>query len=122
MSIISDELRAYFFNIRMTQQEIADRLGTTKQTVSKYFTGKSKFGKRQAERWAQEFGLSKTFLLTGEGDIIPQQDKENSIESVADTIRLLTQLIDEKNKLIAMLKDENEKLRKENNDLKNQPQ
>lgn len=109
-----NKLREFFNNRGLSQAEIARRLGITKGAVNQYFTGKSLFGKKQAERWSQEFGISKNFLLTREGSPNPQQDQGDAIESVTDTIRILTNLIEEKNKLIEFLREENERLRKEN--------
>lgn len=109
-----NKLREFFNKKGVSQAEIARRLGITKGAVNQYFTGKSLFGKKQAERWEKEFGISKTFLLTREGSANPLEEKDDTIESVTDTIRLLTKIIEDKNKLIEFLKEENEKLRKEN--------
>jgi phage repressor protein C with HTH and peptisase S24 domain len=77
MASISDELAKYFENKGLTQQNIAERLHVSKAYVNALFTGKSSFGKKQAEKWSNEFGLSQSFLLTGAGSITKDNNKES---------------------------------------------
>jgi transcriptional regulator with XRE-family HTH domain len=102
-----NKLREFFNNRGLSQAEIARRLGITKGAVNQYFTGKSLFGKKQAERWSQEFGISKTFLLTREGSIVDDmtEKSEKNITTLTDTIHLLTETLQEKERIIAMLKE-----------------
>ena len=67
MELVHEKLRSYFKEIGMSQVEIAEKLGVSKTTVNNLLTGYSKFGKAQAEKWSELFGISKSFLLTGEG-------------------------------------------------------
>lgn len=64
-----DKLKKYFEEKRITQQQIADALGVSLQYVNQILNGKKFLGKKNAERLANLFGLSKSFLLTGEGYI-----------------------------------------------------
>lgn len=62
-----EKLKKYFEEKGITQQQIADALGVSLQYVNQILNGKKFLGKKNAERLANLFGLSKSFLLTGEG-------------------------------------------------------
>lgn len=64
-----ERLKKYFEEKGITQQQIADALGVSLQYVNQILNGKKFLGKKNAERLANLFGLSKSFLLTGDGDV-----------------------------------------------------
>ena len=74
MADIGDKLKEYFDNKGITQSEIAERLGVSKAYVNALFTGKRAFGKKQAEAWVNLFGLSASWLLTGEGEMLANEN------------------------------------------------
>jgi len=63
-------LREYFDKKGISQKEIAEALGKDKSYVNQLMTGKKQFGKNTARLFSDHFGLSYTWLLTGEGMII----------------------------------------------------
>ena len=63
------KLKEYFEKKGVSQQEIADSLGVSYPYVNAILNGKKPLGKKNAERLANLYGLSKSFLLTGEGEI-----------------------------------------------------
>lgn len=65
-----NELRKYLADRGFTQEDIAKRFGVTKQAVNQLLTGRKPFGKLNAQRWANEFGLSAAWLLTGDGAML----------------------------------------------------
>ena len=65
-----NELRKYLADRGLTQEDIAKRFGVTKQAVNQLLTGRKPFGKQNAQRWANEFGLSAAWLLTGDGAML----------------------------------------------------
>lgn len=67
---IGKNLRSYFDNQGISQVDIAEKLGVSKAYINALFNGNSKFGKKTAERWEAEFGISKSFLLTGNGRML----------------------------------------------------
>ena len=71
-----NELRKYLTNLGLTQEEIARRFGVSKQAVNSLLTGRKPFGKQNAIKWANEFGLNAAWLLTGEGEMVKQSTKE----------------------------------------------
>jgi len=60
----------------LTQEEIARRFGVSKQAINSLINGRKPFGKQNAIKWANEFGLNAAWLLTGEGEMIKQSTKE----------------------------------------------
>ena len=67
---MNEELSNYLKDKGFTQKSIADALGVSEQYVNALINGRSKFGKKQAEVWANKFGLSASWLLTGEGEMV----------------------------------------------------
>jgi transcriptional regulator with XRE-family HTH domain len=53
-----------------TQSSIAAQLGVSKAYVNALLNGKKAFGKGQAKKWGDLYGLSPSWLLTGEGAMI----------------------------------------------------
>lgn len=74
---IGKHLSDYFDSKGVTQVDIASQLGVSKAYVNALFTGRSRFGRKQAELWAEKFGLSKAWLLTGEGEMLNQSYESN---------------------------------------------
>lgn len=77
---IGKHLSDYFDSKGVTQVDIASQLGVSKAYVNALFTGRSRFGRKQAELWAEKFGLSKAWLLTGEGEML--NDAPQPVEDV----------------------------------------
>lgn len=67
---IHEALQEYFKNQGIQQVSIAETLGVTKAYVNSLLSGRQRFGKKQAEIWSKNFGLSKSWLLTGEGEML----------------------------------------------------
>ena len=82
-----DKLKKYFEEKGITQQQIADALGVSLQYVNQILNGKKFLGKKNAERLANLFGLSKSFLLTGEGDV-EASDRQMKITERAKDIQM----------------------------------
>lgn len=109
MEQIHEKLRAYFKEIGISQAEISRQLGISKAAVNQYFIGTTKFGKKKAEKWAQTFGISESFLLTGKGSITSaesmQEMYEEQIRTLTETIHILTEAIKSKDEIIARLRE-----------------
>lgn len=65
---ICERIAADFKRRRITHQIAAEKIGTTKQTISNQISGKKRFSQNMAKKFADAFGYSTTWLLYGEGD------------------------------------------------------
>lgn len=70
MNEISSKLSQYFRDRCITQETIAETLGVSQQYVSGLLSGKKAFGKKQAQRFYECWGISPSWLLTGEGEML----------------------------------------------------
>ena len=93
MTNIGSKLKEYFDGKGITQVDIASKLGVSKAYVNSLFTGKREFGKQQAETWSNLFGLSSSWLLTGEGNMLKEEDKtilrKDIVEKGGNNYRLI---------------------------------
>ena len=89
MQNIGVKLKEYFDSKGITQKEIADSLGVSKAYVNALFNGRNSFGKEQAEKWVNLYGLSKSWLLTGEGDMLASSDADVMNNNTTYSVPLL---------------------------------
>lgn len=54
----------------MTQMKIAERLGTSQAYVNAMLCGRKEFGRVAAKKWQEAFGISASWLMTGEGEML----------------------------------------------------
>ena len=80
------EMRQYFESQGITQKTIAERLQVSPAYVNKLFLGKKDFGKKTAEKFRDLFGLSQSWLLTGEGPMLSPvpDDSAASVSSIVN--------------------------------------
>lgn len=76
------QLREYLHNMGYTQDSIAEMVGTTKGYVNHLLTGRKSFGKNTAMKWSDLFGISYTWLLTGEGSMLNEEKHEDNTMSL----------------------------------------
>lgn len=103
--MVHDELKRYFDERGITQQQVADALGVSLQYVNQLLNGRKTLGKKNAERLANLYGLSKPFLLTGEGELLlpsPTPTPQTSI----DASSMVNAIIAAKDEVIESLKRE----------------
>lgn len=72
-------MRQYFENQGITQKTIAEQLQVSPAYVNKLFLGKKEFGKKTAEKFKDLFGLSQSWLLTGEGPMLAPTTDDSSL-------------------------------------------
>lgn len=78
MEKIGEKLRAYFEEKGITQEELAAKLGVSQPYVNALLNDKKSFGKKQAQKWGELFGLSVNWLLTGLGDMYSDSVIQNN--------------------------------------------
>lgn len=86
MAKIGRELREYFENQGVKQAEVARRIGVKPQYITKVFSNEREIGKSQIEKWVTQFGFNKVWLLTGEGEMLI--NNETLPEQTHDTYRI----------------------------------
>ena len=79
MEKIGEKLRAYFEEKGITQDELAAQLGVSQPYVNALLNDKKSFGKKQAQKWNELFGLSVNWLLTGLGDMHSDSVVQNNL-------------------------------------------
>ena len=127
-------LKEYLEKKGYTQPRMAEMLGVSVPYVNAVLLGKKSLGKKNAKKWANLFGLSEHFLLTGEGspaidtkdlpisqtgaDSLPdnhsidQSGLVNALLAAKDeTIASLRQQIAEQKEMISLLRKNIEELR-----------
>lgn len=82
MSEKVEMLRKFFDEQGITQEQLATKLGIDKAHVNKLLTGKKEFGKQTARRWSDLFGLSYSWLLTGEGKMLSNHSDDEATATV----------------------------------------
>ena len=88
MEKVGKEIFNYLKANKITQEEVAGVFGVSQAYISALLSGKKAFGKKTAELWHNHFGFNRTFLLTGEGDLMDVQvtrmDHPKSVEKLGD--------------------------------------
>lgn len=70
MEDIIKSLAEYFGNQGIKQKDIAESMGVSLSYINALFTGRKPIGKKSAQKFSELYGLSKAWLLTGEGDML----------------------------------------------------
>lgn len=74
---IAREVKAYLDERDITLAEVAERMGVSQQAVSNQLSGR-KIGESVARKWADIFGFSVVYLMTGEGRLLQNECVEDT--------------------------------------------
>lgn len=85
MAKIGKRLRQYFENQGIKQVEIANAIGVSPTYITKIYKDEREIGKEQADRWVDQFGLSRVWLLTGEGSMLNTQANTGGTNTQTNT-------------------------------------
>lgn len=109
----SEKLKEFFKAKGKSQNDLAKDLGVSTSYINALLNGRKTFGKRQAMIFAEKYGLSPSWLLTGTGEMVVNHN--GSIEahlSGGGNIRIdAHKEIKSDDVQLAVLKNENEMLR-----------
>lgn len=83
---ITTNVRAWLKQQGITNEEAARRLDITEESFNVILCGRP-FGASRAHRWAQIFGLSERYLLTGKGPISARATAYNRLVVENDELR-----------------------------------
>lgn len=106
-----ERLKGFFKEKGLTQEQIASMLGVTQPYVNSLFTGKRGFGKQQAKKFEELFGISEAWLLTRNGEMVIDsviQNNQNGNNIHGHTVNYQGENSTEK--LIAMLQKKDEQI------------
>ncbi|MFK2681077.1 helix-turn-helix domain-containing protein [Bacteroides fragilis] len=95
MNKIGEKLRAFFKEKGFTQEYIAEQLGVSQAYVGALFSDKKQFGKKQAYKWNELFGLSPNWLLTGEGEMLSNRSENSNSSSPTEMISIPRDILDQ---------------------------
>lgn len=82
MKKIGEELKDFFKKKGMTQEQVAQILGVTQGYVTQLLNQKAAFGKANAKKWGEMFGLNPVWLLTGEGNMLKPAERPTEIRKI----------------------------------------
>lgn len=71
---INKELAKFFISIGLSQKDVANRMGTSSAYINALLNGRKAIGKKQAVKMANLFGLSSSWLLTGQGEMLVRDE------------------------------------------------
>ena len=99
---MNERLKQLRKNLGLTQQQFADRIGTSRTNVGKYEVSAHAPSSAIISLICREFNVNETWLREGSGDMFKSNDR------YTDIARLTTQLLNEesdsfKNRFISML-------------------
>lgn len=123
MDNIGEHLKEFFKEKGLTQMKVAEITGTQQSYIAALLNGSKQFGKKQAQKWGDIFGLSPNWLLTGTGEmcsnsssVIQQNqngdninghsvkvEQKTNIEKMLDTIKECHELLRKKDEQIDRL-------------------
>lgn len=87
MGTVGNKLKEYFEKKGISQVEIAREMGVSKAYVNGLFAGRNTFGKVQAQKWGNHFGLSVSWLLTGDGEMLKQPLEDSKSTSQIERVQ-----------------------------------
>lgn len=78
------ELKTFFKGYGKRQEDVANELGVKQQYISALMSGKRGIGRRMADKLSVMYGLSTSWLLTGEGEMLIKEPKNSNNVQVND--------------------------------------
>ena len=91
----TENLRKFFENKGITQKSIAEELNVAPAYINKLLTGKKAFGKKTAQKFQDLYGLSSSWLLTGEGSMLSESTTAPAASSSTHLSSALNKAMDE---------------------------
>lgn len=74
MENVISQLKKFFDEKHISQKEVADTIGIRPQYVNAIFSGRRAIGHKIADKLAEQYNISKVWLLTGEGYMFSEEN------------------------------------------------
>lgn len=92
MDTLSERLKTLRNEFKYTQSEIAQKVGTTKQTISNWENGSKVPGRDKLKSLAEEYGVTVDFLLNGikydnKSEVAADKEVEELSEKLATALK-----------------------------------
>ena len=78
MEIVASKLTNFFKDKGLSQKDVAELMGTSSAYINAILNNRKDVGKKQAAKMGNLFGLSASWLLTGEGEMFTATDAPKS--------------------------------------------
>lgn len=79
MEIVASKLTNFFKDKGLSQKDVAELMGTSSAYINAILNNRKDVGKKQAAKMGNLFGLSASWLLTGEGEMFTATDAPKSL-------------------------------------------
>ena len=112
MDSIGEKLKDFFKEKNITQVQVANMTGVDQPYVAALLNNKKKFGKKAAQKLGDIFGISPSWLLTGEGEMMKPSVFQNNQNGDNINGQSVTVNKSETDKFIDTIKECHELLRK----------
>lgn len=76
---LDERIKALRKELGLTQQEFADRLHVNNSAISNYEAGSRKLSNAMIASICREFGVSRVWLLSGEGEMFPPKTRREAL-------------------------------------------
>lgn len=94
-------VKSFFAQQNIKLVDVARMLNASPQTVTEHLSGERFFGRSRANKYAELFGFNPTYLMTGEGSLLPDDQPEKP--GPASDISNLIEIIKSQQETIAIL-------------------
>ena len=74
MENVISQLKKFFDEKHISQKEVADTIGIRPQYINAIFSGRRAIGHKIADKLAEQYNISKVWLLTGEGEMLVEEN------------------------------------------------
>lgn len=86
MTILNERIKKLRKSLDLTQQEFAEKIGTNRNNIAGYETGKRSPSEAVISLICRVFNVNEKWLRTGEGGMRPQQTEEDQIAAAVERL------------------------------------
>lgn len=83
---MNNRLKELRTHLNLTQQEFADKLGTSRNNIAGYEIGRRSPSDAVVSLICREFNINEEWLRTGDGEMYKHQDRETEIAIMVDKL------------------------------------
>lgn len=84
----TQQLKTFFRLKGVSQSQVAEDIGVAQSYISSIFNGKIRIGRSTAKKLADKYGLSESWLITGQGSITGEEISQPGESNVSTDARI----------------------------------